>query len=94
MNQSLSAPSEGQLRLTTPQALASQMQSHQRRGTGRIHSEAGPFQIKGVGNSVGGNGTGVAGENERFVVRREVLIFRSPKQSSVIRAGNAHEHPH
>ena len=94
VNQSLNATRKGQLRLTAPQALASQVQSHQRRGTSRIHGEAGPFEIKGVGNSVGSNATGVAGEDEGFVIRCEVLIFRSPEQCAVISAGNAHEHPH
>ncbi len=91
MNQSLHATCKSQLRLPAPQAFAGEMQSHERRRTRRVYGETGPFQIKGVRNPIGSNATGVSSEDERFVVRREVLVFGSPKQSAVIRAGNAHE---
>ena len=91
MNQSLYATRKSQFRLPPPQAFAGEMQSNQRRGTRRVNGETGPFQVKGIGNPIGSDTTRVASEDERFVVRREVLVFGSPKQSAVIRAGNAHE---
>ena len=94
VDQRLHTAGQGRFRFTAPQALAGQVHRHQRGGAGRVHREAGALEIEEVGEAVGGDAAGVAGQHERFVVRRGVALRRRPEQRAVIGAGDADEHPH
>ena len=92
MDQGLDAPHQGGRAFAAPEAFAGQVHRHQRAAAGGIDREAGPLEIKEIGQPVGGDATGVARQHKRLVVGDAVLLGRGPQQRAVVRARNAHEH--
>ena len=94
VDQRLHPTGERRFRFTAPQAFAGQVHRHQGGGAGCVHREAGALEIKEVGEPVGSDAAGVAGQHEGFVVGRGVALRRGPEQRAVVGTGDAHEHPH
>ena len=84
--QQVDAAGQRQIALALPQALAGEVDGHQRRRAGGVHGHARPAEVEDVGEPVGGDAEGAAGT--QVGIGRRLLL---EMQTDVVGGADAHE---